>query len=237
MDATDSSYPARFTFDPPQRIANWRPLVQWLLAIPHLAIVYVLGSVSGVLAIISWFAVLFTGRLPVGLANFQAMYLRYYLRTATYAGFLRDEYPPFSFATTPGDPGDDPRVAVELVPELEGRNRLTTGFRLILAIPQLIVLSLLCIALFVVGVIAFFAVLFTGRWPLGLGASRSASADGGYASRPTSCCSPTSTRRLPCPEQPRRPTKLVGVSPVPEGASDDPAVPVRRGVALRLASV
>ena len=76
MDATDSSYPARFTFDPPQRIANWRPLVQWLLAIPHLAIVYVLGSVSGVLAIISWFAVLFTGRLPVGLANFQAMYLR-----------------------------------------------------------------------------------------------------------------------------------------------------------------
>ena len=96
------------------------------------------------------------------------MYLRYYLRTATYAGFLRDEYPPFSFATTPGDPGDDPRVAVELVPELEGRNRLTTGFRLILAIPQLIVLSLLCIALFVVGVVAFFAVLFTGRWPLGL---------------------------------------------------------------------
>ncbi len=75
---------------------------------------------------------------------------------------------PGSCATTPGDPGDDPRVAVELVPELEGRNRLTAGFRLILAIPQLIVLSLLCIALLVVGVIAFVAVLFIGRWPLGL---------------------------------------------------------------------
>ena len=69
------------------------------------------------------------------------------------------------------------------------------------------------------------------------GTPPSASADGGYASRPRSCCSPTCTRRLPCPEQSRRPTKLVGVSPLPEGASDDPAVPVRRGVALRLASV
>jgi hypothetical protein len=168
MDATDSSYPATFTFDPPERIANWRPLVQWLLAIPHLAIVYVLGSVSELLAVISWFAVLFTGRLPAGLANFQAMYLRYYLRTATYAGFLRDEYPPFGFATTPSDPGDDPRVGVVLVPELENRNRLTVAFRLILAIPQLIVLALLIIAVWVVGLIAFFAVLFTGRWPEGL---------------------------------------------------------------------
>ena len=168
MDATHGSYPATFRFDPPERIANWRPLVQWLLAIPHLAIVYVLGSVSGILAVISWFAVLFTGRLPEGLANFQAMYLRYYLRTATYAGFLRDEYPPFGFTTTPADPGEDPRVGVELVPQLEGRNRLTVAFRLILAIPQLIVLTLLCLALCVVGLIALFAVLFTGHWPHGL---------------------------------------------------------------------
>ena len=59
----------------------------------YLAVVYVRGSVSGILAIISPFAVLFTGRLPAGLANFQAMYLRCYLRTVTYAGFLRDEIP------------------------------------------------------------------------------------------------------------------------------------------------
>jgi hypothetical protein len=168
MNATGGSYPATFTFDAPERIANWRPLVHWLLAIPHLVIVYVLGSVSDVLAVISWFAVLFTGRLPAGLASFQAMYLRYTLRTATYFGFLREEYPPFSFATTAADPGDDRRVAVEFVPQLEGRKRLTVAFRLILAIPQLIVLALLGIALFVVGAIAFFAVLFTGRWPAGL---------------------------------------------------------------------
>jgi hypothetical protein len=168
MEATGSAYPATFSFDAPERVANWRPLVHWLLAIPHLAIVYALEVVADILAVISWFAIVFTGRLPVGLANFQAMFVRYSLRTATYFGFLREEYPPFSFTPTPADPGDDPRVGVEIVPELEDRNRLTVGFRLILAIPHAIVLALLGIAVFVVGVIAFFAVLFTGRWPGGL---------------------------------------------------------------------
>jgi Domain of unknown function (DUF4389) len=168
MPNASDSYPATFTFDAPERVANWRPLVHWLLAIPHLAIMYVLGTVSEVVGVISWFAILFTGRLPAGLANFQAMYLRYSMRTLTYAGFLREEYPPFSFATSPSDPGDDPRVRVELEPQLEDRNRLTTAFRLILAIPHLIVLAVLSLAVMVVVVIAFFAVLFTGRWPGGL---------------------------------------------------------------------
>ena len=168
MDSTNTGPTATFTFDPPERIANWRPLVHWLLAIPHLVIVNVLQTVSEVLAIISWFAILFTGKLPSGLASFQAMYLRYTLRTFTYFGFLREEYPPFGFATVNEDPGDDSRVRVNAVPLLEGRNRLTTAFRLILAIPQIIVLVFLGIAVFFVGIVAFFAVLFTGRWPAGL---------------------------------------------------------------------
>lgn len=162
------AYPATFAFDAPERVANWRPLVHWLLAIPHMVILYVLGIVSEVLAVISWFAILFTGRLPEGLANFQALYLRYTVRVATFEGFVREEYPPFSFATTAADPGDDPRVRVDIAPELENRNRLTVAFRLILAIPHLFVLAFLGVALFVVAVIAFFAVLFTGRWPAGL---------------------------------------------------------------------
>ncbi len=168
MDASRASYPATFAFDPPERVANWRPLVHWLLAVPHLIVVNVLQAVGEVLAIISWFAILFTGKLPSGIANFQAMQLRYSMRTATYFGFLREEYPAFSFTTTTVDPGDDPRVRVDIVPQLEDRNRVTTAFRLILAIPHLIVLIGLFIALWVVGLIAFFAVLFTGRWPAGL---------------------------------------------------------------------
>jgi hypothetical protein len=159
------AYPASFSFDPPERIANWRPLVHWLLVIPHLLVVTALQRVAQALAVISWFAIVFTGRLPAGIARFQAMYIRYAIRTATYTGFLREEYPPFTLDTTTTDPGDDPRVHVEVEPQIEDRNRLTTGFRLILAIPHLIMLALLAIALAVVAVIGFFAVLFTGQWP------------------------------------------------------------------------
>ena len=168
MQAIGEPYPAAFTFNAPERVANWRPLVHWLLAIPHLLVVGVLRYAAQVLALVCWFIILFTGRLPRELANFQVMYLRYYVRTGTYVAFLLEEYPPFTFAMTPQDPGDDPRVQVEVIPQLEQRNRLTVGFRFILVIPQLIVLALLGIAAWFVLVIAFFAVLFTGRWPEGL---------------------------------------------------------------------
>jgi hypothetical protein len=168
MKPTQDAYPATFTFDPPDRIANWRPLVNWLLGIPHLLILSVLRSVSQVLALVSWFAVVFTGRLPEGLANLQVMYLRYSIRTTTFVGFFREEYPPFAFEPTPNDPGDDPRVRVDVIPQFEERNRVTAGFRLILVIPHIVCLAVLGLAQFVVALIALFAVLFTGRWPAGL---------------------------------------------------------------------
>jgi hypothetical protein len=90
------------------------------------------------------------------------------MRTYSYILFLREEYPPFTFATTPTDPGDDPRVRVDVQPALTDRNRLTVFFRLILAIPQLIVLAVLGIAASVVVFISFFVVLFTGRWSPGM---------------------------------------------------------------------
>src|SRR2546421_5062748 len=116
MQPTSASgvpYPASFTFDPPEKIANWRPLVHWLLAIPHFIILYVLNIVAEVVALISWFVILFTGAMPESMANIQAMYIRYAMRTYIYAGFLMEEYPPFTFATTPTDPGDYPRLRVD----------------------------------------------------------------------------------------------------------------------------
>ena len=168
MIENPSGYPATYVLNPPEKIANWRPLVQWLLGLPHAVIVQVLGRVSQVIAIISWFAIVFTGKVPEGLAGVQMMYIRYEARTYSYIGFLREEYPPFTFATTGADPLDDPRVRVDMQPQLTDRNRLTVGFRLILIIPHVIVLAALGIAAFVVYIIAFFAVLFTGRFPEGL---------------------------------------------------------------------
>jgi hypothetical protein len=168
MTVMSPKYPASLTFDPPERVANWRALVNWLLAIPQLVVVGALRYVAEALGVVSWFIILFTGRLPAGIANFQVMYMRYYVRTGVYAAFLREEYPPFEFTMTPSDPGTDPRLRVDVVPQLEERNRLTVAFRIILAIPHFIALGFLTIANLVVFVIAFFAVLFTGRWPAGL---------------------------------------------------------------------
>jgi hypothetical protein len=168
MPSTPETYPAQLQFDPPEKITNWRPLVQWLLAIPHWIVLYVLRFVAEILAIGSWFIILFTGKLPDGIAGFQVMYQRYSARTALYTVFMQEEYPPFAFDTTVADPRSYPRTTVDVRPDLEDRNRLTVAFRLILAIPQLLIVSILALAALVAAVIALFAVLFTGRWPEGL---------------------------------------------------------------------
>jgi len=160
-------YPAAFELDAPEEIANWRPLVQWLLALPHLVIASVLSNVGGVIALISWFAILFTGSVPEGLANFQCLAIRYQVRAYTYAGWLRETYPVFEFPMTPDDPGTDP-ARVNFRPQLDDRNRLTVGLRFLWIIPIALYLLVMSIGAGVAAVIGFFAVLFTGRWPSGL---------------------------------------------------------------------
>lgn len=161
------NYPVTVSVDTPQRVANWRPLVHWLLVIPHLVVMWVLQTVSQIVSIISWLAILFTGKLPAGLAQFQSMYLRYSLRTYAYAGFLTDQYPPFAFDAVNNDPGGHP-TSLSISPDLEGRNRLTCFFRIILMIPALIFVVIIAIIATICSILGFFAVLFTGRWPEGL---------------------------------------------------------------------
>ena len=165
MEPATSPYPAALAVETPERIANWRPLVHWLLAIPHMIVVQALGVVAQVVALISWFAILFTGRLPEGLAGVQALCLRYTNRTYAYAGFLVEPYPPFAFGTDSADPGDYPGVRTDVTPALEDRNRLTTFLRAILVFPHMIVLTVLFIVSFFVLAVAALTVLITGIWP------------------------------------------------------------------------
>lgn len=161
-------YPATFTFDPPESIARWRVIGNIILAIPHFIVLYVLNFVAEILAFVAWILGVITGKVPEGILGIIAMYVRYSTRVSVFATFLKEEYPPFSFAPVFADPGDDPRVRVDFTAETEGRNRLTIFFRILLAIPHLIVLALIgIVALFAI-IIAWFAVLFTGQWPVGL---------------------------------------------------------------------
>jgi hypothetical protein len=120
----------------------------------------VLGAVAFVCAIIAWFAIVFTGRSPEGLWKLQTFYLRWRVRASAYVALLRDEYPPFGDAPYP--------VEVDIPVPLEPRDRLGVAFRPILAIPHLIVIWLLGIAWGVTSCIAWFAILFTGRYPRAL---------------------------------------------------------------------
>ena len=95
--ADDPDYPVRLHVDYPEHIANWRPLVQWLLAIPYLIVAGILYWLTGILTIAAFFTVLFTKRIPRELFELMVPGFRWNLRGNAYAYFLTDRYPPFTW--------------------------------------------------------------------------------------------------------------------------------------------
>jgi hypothetical protein len=154
----------------PEHIARWRPLVHWLLVIPQAIVAGLLAYASMVVAFIAFFAVLFTRNVPVGMHNFMVMTLRYSWRVNSYGYWMRESYPPFDFAAVAG--ADDPAIERDPARLGIGRpdelNRWLPLVKWILAIPHFfyaIVVGVLAIALLIA---AWFAVLFTGRYPRGI---------------------------------------------------------------------
>jgi Domain of unknown function (DUF4389) len=168
MQPSPAPYPATFTFDPPEKITRWQPLIAWLLVIPHVFVLYFVNAIAGICSVIAWFAILFTGTLPDGLAGPLALVIRYQTRVTTFALFLREEYPPFSFDATAADPGDDPRVRVEITPQLTDRNRVTVFFRYFLVIPHAFALAFVGLAVGFAMLVALVVVLVSGAWPPGV---------------------------------------------------------------------
>jgi hypothetical protein len=152
--------------DAPVEVANWRPLVHWLLVIPYAIVAGVLGYALGFVAFIAFFTVLFTKKVPEGMFNFMAMCMRASWRANSYQFFLREPYPNWSFDSTATDPGDDPaRFSIMNPGEM---NRWLPLVKWLLIIPHMIALFFVAIGVYFSLVVAFFAVLFTGRWPAGL---------------------------------------------------------------------
>jgi hypothetical protein len=98
--STDEEQSVNITIDYPDAqndLNRWLPLVKWIMAIPHYIVLIFLGIAAWVVTIIAWFAILFTGRYPVGLFDFVVGVYRWSLRVSGYAFLLvTDKYPPFS---------------------------------------------------------------------------------------------------------------------------------------------
>ena len=95
---TAGDYPARLEVEYPERLSRWKIFVKWLLAIPHIIILYGYGMLAGVITFVAFFIILFTGRYPRALFDLVVGYYRWNTRVYAYMLLLTDEYPPFTNA-------------------------------------------------------------------------------------------------------------------------------------------
>jgi hypothetical protein len=157
-------YPISYEADPAlegrHRLTSF---FRYIVAIPWLIVAYVYGIVAEIVAIIAWFAIVFTGKYPEGLYNFNAGYLRMTSRTNSFLYLLTDEFPPFG-----GEEGAGYPVRIGVPTPLGEYSRLKTGLRLIIGIPVMLLAFVQGIILYVVSIIAWFAILFTGKLGEGL---------------------------------------------------------------------
>jgi hypothetical protein len=164
--STAMPYPVQLEFHGEQHIARWRPLVQWLLVIPQLIIGSALSSLRSVLTLVSFFTVLFTKTIPRPLFDVIAMTFRYEWRATSYLVFLHEDYPPFDFQPSSDDDGVEPHTTVSMSYP-EELDRWKPLYKWIIAIPHYVVLVGLAIASVFAVIGGFFAVVFTGEYPVG----------------------------------------------------------------------
>jgi hypothetical protein len=119
-----------------------------------------LGVIAGALAIVSWFTIVISREHISGIRAYTRFYVRWRVRALSYLMLLQDQYPPLGDAPYP--------AAVTIVDPPGERDRLTVGLRIFLAIPHIIVLVFLMTAFWATTIVAWFAILFTGRYPRGL---------------------------------------------------------------------
>lgn len=157
-------HPANVTFEADRRVTRWRPLVQWLLAIPHLVVAETLSTLRGILTLISLFTVLFTERIPRPLFEAIAMTHRYEWRALSYALFLHEDYPPFDFRPAADDDELEPHTTVTIAYP-ERLDRWKPLYKWVLAIPHYLVAFALAVAGVFVILWGLIAVIVTGEYP------------------------------------------------------------------------
>ena len=101
-----SPYPLRLEGDLSPWLSRWLWLVKWVLLIPHFVVLFFLWIAFIALSVVALFAILFTGRYPRGIFDFNVGVLRWTWRVGyySYSALGTDAYPPFTLADAPEYP-------------------------------------------------------------------------------------------------------------------------------------
>jgi Domain of unknown function (DUF4389) len=157
------SYPATFEVDYVERRNRLTAFFRLILAIPLAIWSGLYGFAAGIAIVIAWFAIVITARFPVALYEFVAGFTRFYARALGYAALLCDPYPSFLGSDDPAYP-----IRMHFAGPLDPYSRLKTFFRIILAIPILILRYVMNLMLEISAIGAWIVIVITGKLPRGL---------------------------------------------------------------------
>lgn len=157
------SYPVTFEAEYVEQRNRLTAFFRLILAIPLAIWLYLYAIVAYIVIVIAWFAIVITGAYPRGLYDFVAGFTRFLARVTSYTALLCDPYPAFGGSDDAAYP-----VRMRFEGPLERYSRLKTFFRIILAIPILILRYVMNLMLEVGAIAAWFVIVITGKMPRGL---------------------------------------------------------------------
>lgn len=153
-------YPVQYGVDYPEAgLSRLTTFFRLIMAIPVVIILMFWGIAASVVLIISWFAIVFTKQFPRGMFDFVNRFTCYAARANAYLYLQTDAFPSLS---------DEQNVHLRIPYPDQGLSRWLPFVKWLLAIPHFIVIWILSYAIQVVVFIAWFAILFTGKYPRGL---------------------------------------------------------------------